>query len=183
MPEIYNEDYSEAERREYISSRDVLFFTKDKFGLEKTERGYSLYLSDDGLCPLNIILQMILVEQGITMVHASAFQKGNSEIVILPAFAEAGKTSLLGVLAKTNQYKFLGDDVVLLPKKGECLAYPRSIVLQQYHQKIFSGLFAELNISQARDSLVKSTKRFIKDNMPFKGLLKKLFPNQINTNI
>ena len=183
MPDIFTEEYSEAERKEYISNNDVIYFTKNKFGLEKLDKGYALYLTDDGMCPLNIILQMMLVEHGISMIHASAFQKDLGGIVVMPAFAEAGKTSLLGVLAKTDQYRFLGDDVVLLSKEGECLAYPRSIVLQKYHQKIFSNLFSELNISHARDSIVKSTKKFIKENIPFKGLIKSLFPGKINTNM
>jgi hypothetical protein len=120
---------------------------------------------------INLYLQLLLVPQGYSMVHAAAYKDKVGKVTILAGAGGIGKTAVLGYAVREKGLQHLGDDVVILGSKGECLAFPRAFVLKSYHREGYAETFQRLNLPRWN---LYSVKRFLIENAPFVGLTKGL---------
>lgn len=155
---------------EYSATDNCAILRSEELALEKTEKGFVIYVANGGYLSINIILQLLFIEMNVTLVHAAAVENREGKVILFPAFGGAGKTSILGELVRKKGYRLLGDDLVCVTKDGKCFSYPRSFILYGYHKGIFPEVFERFHLSEVKSQL----KNFIVENMPFKGVLKSL---------
>jgi hypothetical protein len=84
--------------------------------------------------------QLALLQSDATFVHAAGIVKGGRTI-LFPSWGGVGKTALVGKFVRELGWKLLGDDLVILKSNGECLGYPKPMVLYPYHKAVFPDLF------------------------------------------
>jgi hypothetical protein len=136
--------------------------------VEKQDRGFTIY-SDTPNFLINLFIQLLLIENDYTMVHAAAIVDKDNRVTLLPAAGGVGKTALLGYMVQEFRSRHMGDDIVILGKAGNCLSFPRSFVLKEYHRSIYPEVFQRLNL---RTKSSYKVKRFLIDNAPFLGIVK-----------
>jgi len=137
--------------------------------------GFAAYADTPRLL-INMLVQFLLVERGVTLVHAAAVADARGRVTLLPGPGGVGKTALVGSLVRHHGYRLLGDDIVGLSEDGHCWAYPRSFVLKAYHKTVYPELFDKLGISQTppRPRVTRRALNVLADNMPLKGLARAL---------
>ncbi len=142
-----------------------------------TEDGYRVY-ADTPAFLVNLLIQFILVTQGVTLVHAAAVADAHGRVTLLPGPGGVGKTALLGELVQRHGCRLLGDDIVGITCDGRCLAFPRSFVLKQYHESVYPAIFKRLKITKQQVTRLEQPRlacrlgNLIADNMPMKGLVR-----------
>jgi len=145
-----------------------------RIAIEKCETGYTIYA--DTYFLINLFIQFILIDLGVSLVHAAAVVDGNNRVTFFPGAGGVGKTALLGFLARDHNYRLLGDDIIGLSEKGECLSFPRSFVLKEYHRSVYPDVFERLNIAVPSGKSMplnsRNAKKLVKENIPFLGLSK-----------
>lgn len=142
-----------------------------RLAYQKDAAGYRVF-ADTPAFLINMLLQFIFVQHGITLVHAAAVVDEQDRVTLLPGPGGVGKTALLGSLVKHHGYRLLGDDIIGLREDGVCFSFPRSFVLKEYHRSVYPELFDELGLNQRkrRRSVIKRVANVLVDNMPGKGL-------------
>jgi hypothetical protein len=120
---------------------------------------------------INLYLQLLLVPQGYSMVHAAAYKDRLGKVTLLAGAGGIGKTAVLGHAVRTKGLQHLGDDVVILGSKGDCLALPRAFVLKSYHREGYTETFQRLKLPRWNLYVIK---QFLIANAPFVGLAKDL---------
>jgi len=120
---------------------------------------------------INLYIQILLIEQNCTLIHASAYQAKSGKINIFTGAGGTGKTAILGHAVSQMGLKYLGDDLVIINLNKECLSFPRHFVLKKYHSQIYSKTFSESKIYNFNFSYLK---RFLHENLPFVGIIKTL---------
>jgi hypothetical protein len=119
---------------------------------------------------INLFIQILIVEQGYTMIHAAGYKSSSGLIYIIAGAGGIGKTSIVSYAVINKGLKILGDDIVIIGNK-ECLSFPREFVLKTYHSKSHEQILKNNNISLFNFYTIK---RFIIDNFPFKSLIIKI---------
>ena len=120
---------------------------------------------------INLYIQILLIEQNCTLIHASAYQAKSGKINIFTGAGGTGKTAILGHAVSQMGLKYLGDDLVIINLSKECFSFPRHFVLKKYHSQIYSKAFSESKIYNFNFSYLK---RFLHENLPFVGIIKTL---------
>jgi hypothetical protein len=120
---------------------------------------------------INLYIQILLIEQNHTLIHASAYQAKSGKINIFTGAGGTGKTAILGHAVSQRGLKYLGDDLVIINLSKECLSFPRYFVLKKYHSQIYSNTFSESKIYNFNFSYLR---RFLHENLPFVGIIKTL---------
>src|SRR3989344_3718748 len=87
----------------------------------------------------NFWIQNLLFKNGMSFIHAAAVEIGGKGI-IFPASGGAGKTTLISYLRNLSNFKFFGDDFVIVNKRGEMFSYPSDFSIYKYHVKLFPEL-------------------------------------------
>lgn len=107
------------------------------------EYGSTLNLTAENACLEWLVwgIQLALVQANATFVHAAAVAKENRAIVF-PSWGGIGKTALVSRFVRDLGWHLLGDDLVILTSAGECLAFPKPMVVYSYHRPIFPEVFA-----------------------------------------
>lgn len=144
----------------------------EKVAVRFSPNNLTVYLDVSGM-PINPWLQLLLVPQGVTLVHAAAVEK-NGSALLLPAFGGAGKTLATGLLVRDHDYKFLGDDIVMLKADGSVLPFPRPLFFYNHHLDVFEDFFAKRKSVVAQQRILGSMKRNLVRSMPLKQFLKNL---------
>jgi hypothetical protein len=145
---------------------------KGRVAFEKGEKGYTIYADTPNFL-INPFIQFLLIEHGISLVHAAAVADKSGRVILLPAAGGVGKTAILGHMVKEKGYRLLGDDIVGLSERGECLAFPRSFVLKEYHRDIYPEVLKGLKTEKkSKEPASNKLKRVIRENAPFVGLVK-----------
>jgi hypothetical protein len=142
---------------------------REKFFVARTDLGYVI-CADYANFLINLYIQLLLVEQGITMSHAAAYKASDGGITVLAGAGGIGKTAVLGYAVGERGLQHLGDDIILLDAKGICRAFPRQFVLKSYHKEIYADIFKKKQLPIWNAYVFK---RFIIENAPFTGALKK----------
>jgi len=140
----------------------------DGIAIEKHPWGYKIYSSSPNFL-INLFIQFILIDYDYSMVHAAAVADAKGHITLLPGAGGVGKTALLGCMVEEHGFQYMGDDIVILGKKGSALSFPRSFVLKEYHRAVYPEIFQKLNIKKRSNYRLK---RFVVENAPFVGVLK-----------
>jgi hypothetical protein len=148
---------------------------KSRVAIQNDKTGYTVYADNPFL--INLFIQLLFIDIGVSLVHAAAVVDESNRATLFPGAGGVGKTALLGFLAKDHNYRLLGDDIIGLSAKGECLSFPRSFVLKEYHRTVYPDVFERFNISSVPQNKPMSfdsrdIKRFVKENIPFLGLSK-----------
>lgn len=138
--------------------------------VHRSPEGFTIF-ADYANVLINLYLQLLLVQQGYSMVHAAAYKNGKGKVTLLAGAGGIGKTAVLGYAVRSKGLQHLGDDVVILGSKGDCLAFPRAFVLKSYHREGYSEVFHRKNLPRWNMFAIK---RFLIANAPFVGLGKDL---------
>jgi len=141
-----------------------------KFALKKNQKSYIIYASKSFL--INLFIQMFLIREGISLVHAAGAVNAEGDGILLPGAGGVGKTVLLGFMVKEQGYKLLGDDIVGLNKNGTCFSFPRAFVLKEYHREVYPEVFERLGIGRRRKKFAPALVKVIIKNAPFVGITK-----------
>ena len=142
--------------------------TGDGIAIEKHPWGFKIYSSSPNFL-INLFIQLILIENDYSMVHAAAVADSEGHVTLLPGAGGVGKTALLGYMVEEYGFQYMGDDIVILGKECISLSFPRSFVLKEYHRSVYPEIFQKLNIKKRSNYKLK---RFIVENAPFVGVLK-----------
>lgn len=120
---------------------------------------------------INLYIQLLIVNLGYSMCHAAGFVNKSNQVILITGAGGIGKTAVLGHAVGICGLKHLGDDILIIGGKGECLAYPREFVLKDYHKEIYAEIFKKRAISTWN---LYKIKRFFIDNAPFVSLAKNI---------
>lgn len=138
--------------------------------VQRSPQGFTIF-ADYANILINLYLQLLLVPQGYSMVHAAAYKDSKGKVTVLAGAGGIGKTAVLGYAVRSKGLQHLGDDIVILGSKGDCLAFPRAFVLKSYHREGYSDTFERMNLPRWNMFAVK---HFLVANAPFVGLAKDL---------
>jgi hypothetical protein len=87
------------------------------------------------------LLMVSLIKSGMYMAHSAAVKLGD-EGILIPSFANTGKTTTAWMLCKQGA-QFLTDELAVLDSRGNCLSFPCSSLLT-------SGLAKSLGLNLTR---------------------------------
>jgi len=114
---------------------EIFGFEKGKtvinfFGRYRGIRGivFPTFMAQEFLIP---IIEYKLARKNYFLIHGGAVCKSNTGFV-LTGRPGVWKTSLLLDLMRTNKYKFLGDDRIIIKEDGSLLSFPTSLFLFNY---------------------------------------------------
>ncbi len=147
----------------------VMIDSENELIIEKGNGSYTIYASYPNFL-INVFIHNYFLKEGYSMVHAACVEL-NGKSFLLPGPGGVGKTALVGYAVKTLGMRVHGDDIVLIGKTGDCLAFPRSFVLKEYHRKVYPDVFKNYNIKQNKNYAFK---RFLIENAPFLPIIKKI---------
>jgi len=143
---------------------------KEKLALKKGEDSLAIY-ADSRNFAINMFIQIILIDRGVSLLPAAAIVDENSQATLLAGAGGAGKTTITLSAVKNNKYSLLGDDTICVDNSGYGLSYPRAFNIKHYYRSTFPEYFSVSASSGERKS-GSFTKIFIKQvirNMPFLG--------------
>lgn len=165
-----------------------VYFPQERYALLKYDNVIEEYC-DIPNRGTNMLLQLLLIEQDISLLHCGAFQFQNKGI-LLPAFGGAGKTSIIARLRKHDSFKLLGDDFVAISEKGEIHSYHADLSVYDYHLDLFPELkntkygqylddynkimSASVEAKKNKKHIYELTPKSLKKIIPFKNQIKKL---------
>ena len=86
------------------------------------------------------LLDRILVERGIAMIHAATVSI-DGDGVALPAAGGVGKTSTIAKLIRCPGVSFMGDDWAFVSAEGELLGFAKPMFIRPHHRTIYPHLF------------------------------------------
>jgi hypothetical protein len=89
-----------------------------------------------------ICLQVMLLQNGLTMVHAAAVCK-DGVALLLPSWGGVGKTACVTKLVREHGWLLLGDDIVVMDARGDVLAFLKDFVIYSYHRPLFPDVFGK----------------------------------------
>ncbi len=137
-------DYSKARR-----------ITGEIYGCDEfiydNEKTIKIYFKNENTCVIEsnqqvnewfkIIVNILLLKEGYTFIHAAAVSKDNKALV-LPSWGGVGKTASVSKLIRKG-YKLLGDDMNIITAEGKIYPFPKEFVLYFYHKELFPEVFKE----------------------------------------
>jgi hypothetical protein len=88
---------------------------------------------------LVIAIELLLLQQGKTLIHAAAVEK-DGKALVMPSWGGVGKTAIVCKLIKEYSWKLLGDDLVIIDE-NQVYPFLKPFVIYPYHKKLFPELF------------------------------------------
>lgn len=104
---------------------------------------------------LMMLLEYLLLKNKATFIHSAGVEK-NGNAYIFPSWGGVGKTASVAKLIRENDYKLLGDDLVILKEDGTVLAFPKKFVLYEYHRKLFGDVMKDKRLITGKLSKIAS---------------------------
>jgi len=86
------------------------------------------------------IIQLALLRNKFTFIHGGCFEK-NGKAILIASKGGVGKTAITAYFVNKLNWKFLGDDLIIVDETGKCFAFPKPMVLYPYHKVIFPEFF------------------------------------------
>jgi hypothetical protein len=160
-----------------------------KLAVIKTEKGFDIYAHRYGFI-LNQYLQILLLECGISFVHAGGVVDDKGKAILFPGPGGVGKTAVINLFLEQKGYKLLGDDIIGIDSGGNCYPFPREFVLKPYHYNEYQEIFKSHNVNLSdfnkkgliennknflNSSFIKKVDHYILRNLPFYGVLLSLW--------
>ncbi len=146
---IYNKhiDYSDSREIEKdIFACDKYMFDKKKMVKIYKERDtYVIESNQECNEWFVIVLQLVLLSEDYSIIHAAAVCNTDGEALLLPSWGGVGKTASVSKLVDKG-YKLLGDDLNVIKSDGTILGFPKKFVLYYYHKELFPNVFEKKNI-------------------------------------
>jgi len=152
----------------------------NRAAVEKKNGNFYIY-TDQKYLPINLFIQLILIEHDISLLSAAAVADSGEQVTLFPGAGGAGKSALTIRMVKDFNYRLLGDDTVCLNKQGLCLSFPRKFHIKDYDRPHYDNLLQSIAHKKKRkkDSSAQTAAlrlaKCIRDNSPFLGLLNFLF--------
>lgn len=159
---IYNncKKYIKIRYKKEIDIEQARMIEKNIYACEEylydKEKKTKIYFENEDTCVIEsdqesnewliIMLQIMLLKEGYSFIHAAAVANDKKEGLILPSWGGVGKTASVTKLINNN-YKLLGDDLNIINKKGEIFGFPKKFVLYFYHKNLFPEVFEKKNIN------------------------------------
>jgi hypothetical protein len=78
---------------------------------------------------------------GCAFMHGAGLER-DGVAWLFPSWGGVGKTALVAALVGSHGWRMLGDDFVIVTDEGECLAFPKPMVLYPYHRAMFPEVFS-----------------------------------------
>jgi hypothetical protein len=78
---------------------------------------------------------------GCAFMHGAALER-DGVAWLFPSWGGVGKTALVASLVRSHGWRMLGDDFVVVTDDGDCLAFPKPMVLYPYHRALFPEVFS-----------------------------------------
>jgi hypothetical protein len=147
----------------------IMIDPENELVIEKGENSFHIYASRSNFL-INMFIHYYFIKEGYSMVHAASVEIDGKSI-LLPGPGGVGKTALVGYAVKHLGMRVHGDDIVLIGQQGNCLSFPRSFVLKEYHRNVYPDVFAKYGIKSNKHYGIK---RFLIENAPFLPLIKRL---------
>jgi len=164
-----SKNVKEANKGEYQVNNNFILFRDKGFALNIDRSEIHLYVSGASI-PINFIINLGFIENDITLIHSAAAEDRMGNVILFPGFSKAGKTSILGQLIKKWNFRILGDDLIGITSKGICYSFPRQIAIKQDNHSILDDPFSTKKLVSKKATT--KIKTFLKDNIPFKGIIK-----------
>ncbi len=139
--------------KEKINYEDSRKIEEDIWGNEKyiydSKKEAKIYFEKPNVCVIEtrqevnewlvMMLQIMLLKNGYSFIHAAGVSKDNRAIV-LPSWGGVGKTACVSKLVRAG-YKLLGDDLNIITAEGKIYGFPKKFVLYFYHKNLFPEVF------------------------------------------
>lgn len=122
----------------FINRNTYQFYDK-KYGciISKYEDGYKIECNQECNEWLMMLLEYCLLKNNATFIHSAGVSK-NGKAYVFPSWGGVGKTASVAKLVRQNDFKLLGDDLVILDKDGNVYSFPKKFVLYAYHKNLFA---------------------------------------------
>ena len=136
--------------------------------IQKKEYGFDLETAQECNEWLIILLQILLVNQGYTLIHGAGIEK-NGKALILPSWGGVGKTATVCHFIRKENWRLLGDDLTIVGHNS-VLPFLKPFVIYPYHKDLFPEQF-----SNGKNRTIKNMKinSYLSHVIPFvKGILR-----------
>jgi hypothetical protein len=111
-------------------------------------------------------LELVLLQSGATLIHGAGVERGG-RAALFPSWGGVGKTAIAKHFVGELGWKLLGDDLVILDESGECVAFPKPMVLYPYHRRVFPEVFESGAGPVAPTSAIRALSRLGKAIKPW----------------
>ena len=160
---------------ENVYACDKFIYDKDKKIkiIKEDDNNFELESNQEVNEWLVIMLQILLLTEGYSFIHAAAVIHEHNESIVMPSWGGVGKTATVSKLINKG-YKLLGDDLNILSIDGNIYSFPKKFVLYFYHKELFPKVFKKKNIrcnssiNNLYSKIIPGVKRILR-NVP--GLL------------
>jgi hypothetical protein len=78
---------------------------------------------------------------GCVFMHGAGLER-DGVAWLFPSWGGVGKTALVASLVRSHGWRMLGDDFVVVTGDGDCLGFPKPMVLYPYHREMFPEVFS-----------------------------------------
>lgn len=173
--------YAEDEMRSFISDKNTLrepniYYDRQQKSLF-INKGHNFYILTkrpffEWLIP---VIDFCLLKNNASLFHAAAVDI-DGDAIILSALGGVGKTSTVISLINNSECKYLGDDYIIIDKKGLCYSFPKPIFFYSYHLNFIH----DLNKDNIGKILFLVPQKYLKYTMRISPIVKRLlnpFPN------
>ncbi len=88
---------------------------------------------------LMISIELLLLVQNKTLIHAAAVEKDGS-VLLMPSWGGVGKTATVCRFVQDHGWRLLGDDLIIIDG-DHAIPFLKPFVIYPYHKKLFPQLF------------------------------------------
>jgi hypothetical protein len=75
--------------------------------------------------PLLGIIHLRLLRENSALIHASAITNKNGKGILIPGWAQSGKSTIVDILINKKSWKFIAEDLCILTKEKTLATYPK----------------------------------------------------------
>ena len=122
----------------FLGFKDGIYFPGEKYAIT-LEAGKITEYTTYANRATNLWTQTLLLKKGLSFVHSLGVEIDGKGL-IFPAFGGVGKTLLASELRKQKEFKFFGDDFVIINGEATMYSYPADFSIYDYHLQMFPEL-------------------------------------------
>ncbi len=141
-----------------------------KLAIVKTPKGYDIYCIQPNFL-ITIFIQLLFLNNGIYFIHSAGIVNRDNKAILLTGAGGVGKTASINGFISDLGYKLLGDDIIAIKSNGDCLPFPRSFIIKEYHENVYPEIYMNFKKSPWQ-AIMTSIKEFIRLNAPFREVIR-----------